>query len=636
MNMSNSIEKLPAFSAGNATTSQSKFICEYIQEFRNIDRYNKGYITDVQALNYFRTQHSLSKDDSELIIDISNTDNNSNLNEEEFAIAMHMIDILNNKDKENSDTPLSLAAHEEQKNLKGFSKHDLRTHLGHHNIGRRCKELLDILYKEQSVWNSNRQEYTDHMILEDSLERLRDNDAELIDVYNELRRQVEECKKSTDTTSQQISNKLIELKSKPITQISNTSDGNESSLKETDSPIANPFKALFDDKSGNIKSIKTEDSLLQTGGDNQDNKTTSTDGSINDGSAPSYISTVKPLSFKENNDDGFPRYEPEYNFAPQPQGNLRNKHMTSEHRLGGIPKSLNDSTITSLSNEHLDSGSPTNESQNQTRESDIPSTMDKRKNAVNQKFPVTSELATSTSNIDHIVKSGNGDIITKGIIVPSVIGEFPGDFGKSQPTSQKGIQNKRAGHELKNTGFFSGYFSGAIDQLKSAVGVHQANDHSGSDVRSPIVVPSVIGEFPGNFGKGTLESVIGAQPNDSSSSDVRSPIVVPSVIGEFPGNFGKDILKSAIGAQPNGPSLPYSADPIVVSSVIEVISSVSIRDVYETHVDQDKVQILIKVIVIKVNFTLGKNSIEVITNKGLLADIILVLNTYEVAVIFEL
>jgi hypothetical protein len=102
----------------------------------------------------------------------------------------------------------------------GISSHDLKTHLGHHSTGRRCKELLDILYKEQSVWNSNRHVYTDPHILGDSLERLRDNEEELMDIFNELRRQVEECEKSTDTTSQQISKKLEELKSNPSTQTS--------------------------------------------------------------------------------------------------------------------------------------------------------------------------------------------------------------------------------------------------------------------------------------------------------------------------------------------------------------------------------------------------------------------------------
>lgn len=43
--MSNSVEKLPVFSGDNPTTSHPKFTCEYIQEFRNLDKYNKKYIT---------------------------------------------------------------------------------------------------------------------------------------------------------------------------------------------------------------------------------------------------------------------------------------------------------------------------------------------------------------------------------------------------------------------------------------------------------------------------------------------------------------------------------------------------------------------------------------------------------------
>jgi hypothetical protein len=70
------------------------------------------FVKDIEALNYFRIQHSLSKDDFELIIDVSNTDNNDNtLNEEEFAIAMHLIDIMNNKAMEGNGVSSSSALH---------------------------------------------------------------------------------------------------------------------------------------------------------------------------------------------------------------------------------------------------------------------------------------------------------------------------------------------------------------------------------------------------------------------------------------------------------------------------------------------------------------------------------------------
>jgi hypothetical protein len=111
--------------------------------------------------------------------------------------------------------------------------------------------------------------------------------------------------------------------------------------------------------------------------------------------------------------------------------------------------------------------------------------------------------------------------------VKSVISEFPGDFGRLQPISQDGIEDKRSGDEPKNNGFFSGYFSGAVNQLKSAVGVQQTENISVSDTRGPIIVSSVIGEFPGNFGKDVLKSAecnsrlnsnLGTQQNENPAS----------------------------------------------------------------------------------------------------------------------
>jgi hypothetical protein len=134
----------------------------------------------------------------------------------------------------------------------------------------------------------------------------------------------------------------------------------------------NPYKALFDNKSGDIKNIKDDANSLRDRRIKQDNKETSTDDQINENSALPYMSILNPSLDKEGNENELSKDEPENHFVPQPQRNVRDRHKGPGHRVEGISQTPNETIDQSWSSRDLGSGLPTNEFQNQTKVSGMP------------------------------------------------------------------------------------------------------------------------------------------------------------------------------------------------------------------------------------------------------------------------
>jgi hypothetical protein len=125
-----------------------------------------------------------------------------------------------------------------------------------------------------------------------------------------------------------------------------------------------PYKALFDNKSGDIKNIKDDGNALR--------EETSTDDQINENSTLPYMSILKPSFDKEGNENELSKDEPENHFVPQPQRNIRDRQMGSGHRVEGISQTPNETIDQSRSSRDLGSDLSTNEFQNQTKVSGMP------------------------------------------------------------------------------------------------------------------------------------------------------------------------------------------------------------------------------------------------------------------------
>jgi hypothetical protein len=75
-----------------------------------------------------------------------------------------------------------------------------------------CKQLLDTLFSEQLSWVNIDKTNLNSEDLESRLERLRDNKAELIDTFGQLEELIKSCTESSHSTSQEISDKLNQLR----------------------------------------------------------------------------------------------------------------------------------------------------------------------------------------------------------------------------------------------------------------------------------------------------------------------------------------------------------------------------------------------------------------------------------------
>ncbi|KAI8888988.1 hypothetical protein K501DRAFT_267203, partial [Backusella circina FSU 941] len=499
--MSSLFKRLSNFSTtGGSSSPHGSVLCEYIHEFKKLDTENNGFITETQAMDYFKKQQHISENEFELVWNLSSVDGNNGLSADEFAMAMHLVDT----NKRGNFTRESLPITIQQTTGKNIGGTSLAVH---------CKQLLDILLNEQLSWVNIDKTNLSNNDLEDRLERLRDNKAKLIDTFSQLEELIESCTESSHNTSQEISDKLNELRQaksfsndltiSPDEQYANYLEMSNNLSSGSTDPGREVMPGAFDfnDNSSDLQLDKEDNSNVEYEHNTSERKITATSTApiVPIPAVRNLVARTEPIMNEDANqyaNNGLRAINHEddadINQAiPQTRRNNNNREKSTSDPAKNEPhvQSYTNAFIKEEPNEFTNSNPCSENMTDVNGRSDFEPT-----NEISAISTSSKEILRTDNVSDHPEKSSDhsmhlGDsTITKDDEESNIIygsGPSRNHMYSNAPIFSAVSINQEALQQLTEDQNDGALASDDIDNIKT----------------TPIVLPSVIGDFPGEFGK---------------------------------------------------------------------------------------------------------------------------------------